>query len=373
MGILFEPTKIKTMVIRNRFVRSATVDNSAESGYVSEKQIKLFTDLAQGGVGLIVTGMTCVHASDHIRPSQNSLASDQYLPGYKKLTASVHNWGAKIAVQLAHAGRERGKFIKDKKDQAIAPSFIEHDPYCETKNYRPMTQKEIWEIIDAFGDAAKRAREAGFDAVELHGAHAFLLSQFLSPYTNRRDDEWGGPLENRLRIHYEIYKTIRKKVGKDFPVLIKLGVQDGFSGGLEFEEGRKAAQLLAQLGFDAMEISQGLRGEWFEGTEFRTKIDRPDREAYFREWCKNIKHQVNVPVMMVGGLRTFELMEEIIQNGEADYISLCRPFIREPDVIKHWKSGNHRKAQCISCNKCIEALKNGESLYCPQKKIEKNN
>ena len=153
-------------------------------------------------------------------------------------------------------------------------------------------------------------------------------------------------------------------------MLIKLGVQDGFSGGLEFEEGRKAAQLLAQLGFDALEISQGLRGEWFEGTEFRTKIDRPDREAYFREWCKNIKHQVNVPVMMVGGLRTFELMEEIIQNGEADYISLCRPFIREPDVIKHWKSGNHRRAQCISCNKCIEALKNGESLYCPQKKAE---
>ena len=129
------------MVIRNRFVRSATVDNSAESGYVSEKQIKLFTDLAQGGVGLIVTGMTCVHPSDHIRPSQNSLASDQYVPGYKKLTASVHDCGAKIAVQLAHAGRERGKFIKDKKDQAIAPSFIEDDPYCETKNYRTMTRK----------------------------------------------------------------------------------------------------------------------------------------------------------------------------------------------------------------------------------------
>jgi 2,4-dienoyl-CoA reductase-like NADH-dependent reductase (Old Yellow Enzyme family) len=366
MSILFEPAQINTMVLRNRFVRSATVDNGAESGYVSEQQIRFFAGLAQGGIGLIVTGMTCVHPSDQIRPVQNSLARDEYIPAYKRLITAVHNHGGKIAVQLVHSGRQRGKWLADDDDYAIAPSVIKDDPYFDGGHYRAATHEEILEIVEAFGDAAKRAREAGFDAVQIHGAHAFLLSQFLSPHTNHRHDEWGGPLENRLRVHSEIYKAIRGKVGLDYPVLIKLGVQDGFFGGLDLSEGKKAAQILAQLGFDALEISQGLRGEPFEGTEYRTKIDGLDREAYFRQWCKEIKPQVHVPVMMVGGLRTFTLMEEIIEKGEVDYISLCRPLIREPDLINKWKKDYLRRAKCISCNKCIEALLKGDFLYCPQ-------
>lgn len=141
------------------------------------------------------------------------------------------------------------------------------------------------------------------------------------------------------------------------PVLIKLGVEDGFPGGLEFKEGRKAAQLLAQWGFDSLEISQGLRGKRYEGTEFRTKVDSIDREGYFRDWCKRVKSQVSVPVMMVGGLRTFELMEEAIQEGEADFISLCRPLIREPGIINEWKGGDRHRATCISCNLCLSALR----------------
>jgi 2,4-dienoyl-CoA reductase-like NADH-dependent reductase (Old Yellow Enzyme family) len=370
MGNLFGTVQIKSMALRNRFVRSATVDNGAESGHVSEKQIKSFMDLSDGGIGLIVTGMTAVHPSDYIKPSQNQLSDDDCIPAYKRLTSAVHKGGAKIAIQLAHMGRERGKFLNDAADEAIGPSFIENDPYCEAKKYRAMTTDEIREIIEAFGNAAKRARETGFDAVQIHGAHAFLLAQFLSPYTNRRDDEWGGSLENRLRIHTEIYRAIRTNVGKDYPVLIKLGVEDGFSGGLEFSEGKKAAQMLAQIGFDALEISQGLRGEVFEGTEFRTRIDGPDREAYFRAWGKEVKQSVNVPVMMVGGLRTPALMTEIIEKGEADFISLCRPFIREPGIVNEWQKGDLRRSRCVSCNKCIEALKNGEFLYCPQNKIK---
>jgi 2,4-dienoyl-CoA reductase-like NADH-dependent reductase (Old Yellow Enzyme family) len=372
MATLFETTKIKTMVLRNRFVRSATADNGAESGCVTEKQIRLFRELAEGGVGLIVTGMTSISLSDQMRPCQNSLASDDYLPTYERLTTDVHERGTKIAVQLAHGGRERGKWLKEGDPPALAPSVIESDPYCEGGHYRAMTQQEIWDVIEAFGDAAKRAREAGFDAVQIHGAHAFLLAQFLSPYTNRRDDDWGGSLENRLRIHFEIYRAIRENVGEDFPVLIKLGVQDGFPGGLDFDEGEKAACLLSQLGFDALEISQGLRGRWFEETEFRTNIDSLDREAYFRQWCKQTKHQVNAPVMMVGGLRTVALMEEIIQNGEADYVSLSRPFIREPDIVNNLEKGHQRRAKCISCNRCIEALRNGEVLHCLQQKAEGN-
>lgn len=372
MSILFEPVKIKNMALPNRFVRSATYDGCAQSnGQVSDKQMKLYTDLAAGGVGLIVTGITFVHSSGQILPFQNSIAGENFIPGLKKLTAAVHHRGAKIAVQLFHAGRERARFIKDGNEQALAPSFIHDDPYFPEK-YRSMTEDEIWNIIQTFGDAAQRAREAEFDAVQVHGAHAFLFSQFLSPFTNHRDDQWGGTLENRLRFHREVYRDIKAKVGDDYPILIKLGVQDGFAGGLELSEGKVAARLLDQCGFDSLEISQGLRGKPYAETEFRTKINRPDQEAYFRHWCKEIKNEVRAPVMMVGGLRTFGLMEEIVQNREADFISLCRPFIREPGIINDWISGSHQRAKCISCNKCLAAIRKGEALHCVQQRVEEN-
>jgi 2,4-dienoyl-CoA reductase-like NADH-dependent reductase (Old Yellow Enzyme family) len=372
MSILFEPMKIKGMEVRNRFVRSATYDGCAEKhGYVSERQIELFSGLAQGGIGLIVTGIAHVHPSGQISLFQNSVTNDDFIPGLKRLTAVVHEREARIAIQLFHAGRERAKFLRPKDGLAIAPSSIEDDPYFN-HTYRPITEDEIWDVVRAFGDAAERAREAGFDAVQVHAAHAYLLSEFLSPFTNRRKDDWGGSIGNRLRIHQEIYQHIRAKVGEDYPVLVKIGVQDGFAGGLEFSEGKMAAQRLAQWGYDALEISSGLRGKGYETSEFRTKISKVEREAYFREWCKEIKKQVNVPIMMVGGLRTFELMEEVVQKGEADFVSLSRPFIREPDLVNAWKSGDYHRATCISCNKCFEALLQLQPLHCTQEKQDEN-
>jgi 2,4-dienoyl-CoA reductase-like NADH-dependent reductase (Old Yellow Enzyme family) len=163
---------------------------------------------------------------------------------------------------------------------------------------------------------------------------------------------------------------MRAKVGGDYPLLIKIGVQDGFPEGLEFSEGRQAAQHLAQWGFDALEISHGLRGKAYEETEFKTNISSPDREAYFRPWCKEIKALVSAPIMMVGGLRTFELMEEIIKSGDADFISLSRPLIREHGIINEWKNGNRRRAACISCNQCLEALRKGDELRCVQESLK---
>jgi 2,4-dienoyl-CoA reductase-like NADH-dependent reductase (Old Yellow Enzyme family) len=362
--ILFEPIRIKNMELRNRFVRSATYDGCADDGYVTDKQVDLYTYLSEGGVALIITGITYVHESGQISKFQNSIAGDEFIDGFKRLTSAAHQRGAKIAVQLFHAGRE-ARFPKSIDKVPIAPSFLEADPHFKG-GYRAMAEDEIWEIVDAFGDGAKRAREAGFDGVQIHGAHAYLLSQFLSPYTNRRDDKWGGDLENRLRLHCEIYQNIRRKVGEDYPVLIKIGVQDGFPGGLEFGEGRLAAQYLAEFGFDALEISQGLRGSSYENTEFKTKIKSLDREGYYRRWCTEIKKKVNVPVMLVGGLRTFELMEEVIQDKEADFISLSRPLIRNPSIINDWEKGDHRRARCISCNKCLEELRRGGTLRCIQ-------
>jgi 2,4-dienoyl-CoA reductase-like NADH-dependent reductase (Old Yellow Enzyme family) len=365
VSILFEPLKIKNMDLRNRFVRSATYDGCADkSGYVTETQIDLYSTLAEGGVGLIITGITYVHPMGQISRFQNSIAGDEFIHGFERLKAAVHSQGAKIAVQLFHAGRE-ARFPDPKGRLPIGPSFFEKDPYCKAQ-YRTMTLNEIWEIVSAFGDGARRAREAGFDAVQVHAAHGYLLSQFLSPFTNRRPDEWGGNLENRLRIHHAIYEDIRGKVGKDYPVLIKIGVQDAYPGGLEFSEGKLVAKSLVEWGFDALEISLGLRGLSYEETEFRTKIDRPDREAYYRNWCRDIKKELDIPVMIVGGLRNFELLEEIVQKKESDFISLSRPLIREPNIINDWKRGDRHRAKCISCNKCLEGLRRGEKLRCFQ-------
>jgi 2,4-dienoyl-CoA reductase-like NADH-dependent reductase (Old Yellow Enzyme family) len=371
MDNLFQPMRIKNMDLANRFVRSATFDRSDEYGHVTPELVQNYSTLARGGVGLIVTGLTTVHLNGAVAPFQTSIADDAAIQSFKELTNAVHHRGAKIAMQLAHAGRNSA-YTKDANDgPALAPSVIQEDPYFHATNYRALIEQEIWGIIEAFGDAGQRAKTAGFDAVQVHAAHAYLPSQFLSPFTNKRTDRWGGTLENRLRLHCEICHAIRRNVGEEFPILIKLGVQDGFSGGLELTEGKKAAYLLTQAGFDAIEVSQGLRGAVYAETEFRAGINSPNKEAYFRQWSKEVKECVDVPVMLVGGLRSMEVMADIVQNGEADFVSMSRPLIREPELINLWKTGTKRKAACISCNQCGEALRNGEAVHCVQLKRKK--
>jgi len=315
MSVLFEPMQMGKMEIKNRFVRSATYDGLADrGGEVSERQIELYEALAGGGIGLIVSGLAPVHPSGKMSPTQNCIFDDSFIPGLRRLTDAVHRHNARIAVQLFHAGRERAR-VDTKSQNNLAPSVLEDDPYFRGPHHAA-TDGEIWEIVESFGQAARRAREAGFDAVQIHGAHAYLFSQFLSPFTNRREDAWGGPLENRLRLHREVYSRIRVKVGNDYPVLIKLGVEDGFAGGLAFVEGKLAAEEIAGLGFDALEVSSGLRGKGYNRTEFHTGITREDREAYFRPWCAEIRRNVTVPIILVGGLRTFGVTEQIVLDGE---------------------------------------------------------
>ncbi len=359
MSILFNPAKIGNLEIPNRFVRSATYDGGADKGgFVSDWQIELYKTLAKGNIGLIVSAIFNVDRMGKASPVQNSLTDDKFIPGLKKLADTVHAHGSKLAVQLFHAGREAFPRLHLMGMEAVGPSKFtageDKDPYFHG-NCREITEEELWATIEAFGRAARRVREAGCDAIQIHGAHAYLLAQFLSPKSNHREDRWGGKLENRLRLHREIYMATRAQVGPEYPVMIKLGVADGFSGGLEFQEGLEAAIRLARIGYDSVEVSQGLRGSDYGQTEFRLKIKR-DGEAYFREWTRQVKSRVNIPVVMVGGLRSLSLMEEVINANEADFISLCRPFIRQPDLVRSLEAGKTQTAACISCNKCWEHI-----------------
>lgn len=365
MAILFEKSQIKGLELKNRLVRSATYDGMAlKNGHVSNDQIVLYENLAKGGVGLIVTGITSVHSSGRISAFQNVIDSDDAIQGFKQLVERVHGNGAKIAIQLFHGGRECAVYQRAKHRRlAVAPSVITDDPFFDSE-CREITHGEILELIEAFGTAAARARVAGFDAVQIHGAHAYLFSQFLSPSTNRRQDDWGGSLDKRLAFLRNVYRAVRSEVGEDYPVMIKLGVADGFPGGLAFSEGKLAATQCAAWGFDAIEISQGLRGGRYSQTEFRTGITKVSREAYFRNWCLEVKRSVTIPVMMVGGLRSYSLMTEILQNGEADHISFSRPLIREPDIPNRWKQNDFSKPACISCNRCFDSLLKGIPLKC---------
>ena len=366
VSILFERFKIGNLELKNRFVSSATNDGGADpKGHATKQQIDLFSTLAEGGVGLIIGGGACLHPTGKATTPQNCIMGDEYIPGLRKVTDAVHSRGGKIAIQLLHAGRV-ARFLESKELVPLGPSYFEGDPYFDGK-YKTMTVEEIREIVSAFGDGARRAKEAGFDAVQVHAAHGFLFSQFLSPFTNRRQDEWGGSLENRLRLHHAAYDAIRAKVGTDYPVFIKIGVEDTFPEGLQLNEGVEACKALAAWGFDALEISCGVRGIGYEQSEFKTGVDSLEREAYYRDWCRKIKKLVNVPVIMVGGLRTYELMEEVVRNKECDSISMCRPFIREPKIVNDWKSGDRHKAKCISCNLCIEERRKQQKMRCIQK------
>ncbi len=361
---LFSPVNLGSKKIKNRFVRSATHDFMAEEdGSISSRQLELYRNLAQGGIGLIITGHAYVLPSGKASPRQIAIHHDRFIPGLRKLTSVVHENEAKIFLQLSHAGRQTKEKICG--CQPLAPSPV-YEPVYQVMP-REMSQGEIEEVIQAFVAAARRAKEADFDGVQLHCAHGYLLSSFLSPYTNRRQDQWGGSLENRTRIILEILRGIRKKVGEDFPVIAKLNSSDYLPQGFEIEEAIKVAQMLEQEGLAAIEVSGGSaesgKGSMWPGL-------RPEEEqGYFVPAASLIKKKVKIPIIGLGGLRSFRIMEKIIVEGQVDMVSMSRPFIREPDLIARFERGEASTSKCISCNKCF----NPRGIICAEAKKEENN
>jgi 2,4-dienoyl-CoA reductase-like NADH-dependent reductase (Old Yellow Enzyme family) len=358
---LFEPVNIGTLTLKNRAVRSATWTGMAEKDGGCSKRLATLTEaLARGGVGLIITGFAYVMPNGQALPGQLGIHEDGMIPRLKELTRRVHDHGGKIAMQIAHAGAQTT--LDPTADRPVwGPSAVYNETF--KKMPKAMTQREIKAATAAFAKAAERVRRAGFDAVQLHAAHGYLVSQFLSPATNKRKDIYGGSIENRGRFLFQIYGAVRKAVGKDFPVMVKLNVKDFVREGLNPDDAVFVARTLDQHGIDAIETSGGTPASGALGPA-RTKIDKGDKEAYFMPLAKKISKQVAAPVILVGGIRSLNAAKKILDTKSARLISMSRPFIREPDLVKRWEDGSRRKADCISCNLCFRAAMSREGVYC---------
>ncbi len=344
MSILFKPGNIAGLGLKNRLVRSATAERMCDDdGRPEPAMIDLYADLARGGVGLIVTGHAFVHESGKAHPSMTAVHRDDLVPSLRALSEAVHREGGKAVMQINHAGRRASEKVTGR--TPVAPS-----PVPQVKGSpRPheLTGAEIEELIAAFGRAAGRAREAGFDGVQLHGAHGYLINQFCSPASNWRRDRWGGSIARRLRFLEEVAAAARDEVGGDYPLLIKLGVQDFVRDGLTLDDGVEIVRHLADWGLDAVEISGGVGG-----TSVRKDILRPEDEAYFLSQARRAREATDLPLILVGGMRSLAVMESILEEGTADFISMSRPLIREPDLPNQWREGRTEAAACVSCNSC---------------------
>jgi 2,4-dienoyl-CoA reductase-like NADH-dependent reductase (Old Yellow Enzyme family) len=365
MKTIFDQTNINGMTLQNRLVRSATWEGMCDpDGKPTAKLTSFYKDLAQGGVGLIITGYTFVRPEGKQLQGKMGIHTDTFAGPMQELTGAVHEAGGKLCIQLVHAGGQTDSANAGR--QPLAPTSMEVAQYPEIP--AEMTLSDIKDVIIAFGAGALRAKEWGFDAVQLHGAHGYLINQFLSPLTNLRVDQYGGSLENRCRFLLETYRAIRSAVGTDYPVMIKLNGSDNLTGGLSTEDAVYAAKALDIEGIDAIEVSGGTPASG-DLSPARTKINSPDKEAYNLDQAKQIKSAVSCPVMVVGGFRSFEVAEQTIQDG-ADYISMARPFIREPGLARRWQQGDRSPARCISCNGCfMPGVKEG-GIYCVVEKKE---
>lgn len=296
---------------------------------------------------MIVTGMTSVHPLGQISDYQNTIHDDDCIANLQRLTTAVHQRGAMIALQLMHAGREAFKYMANKHLTAIAPSFIQDDPCCGA-NYRCMSEDNIGESAKAFGSGARRAREAGFDAVQINSKYAYLIGQFLSHFSNRRKDQWGGSLKNRLRFLKAIYQEVRANVGSDFPVMIKLDLEDRFAKDREYSEDYQVAVECADWGFDALEIGQGVRCKGFFPATFMNAIDRSERRAYLHQWCHEVKSSISMPVTIACGVRSEGLMETVIHDGGVDFIALHHARFGESDFAGRWAAEDQEPQDCGS-------------------------
>jgi 2,4-dienoyl-CoA reductase-like NADH-dependent reductase (Old Yellow Enzyme family) len=226
-------------------------------------------------------------------------------------------------------------------------------------------------LTSEFARAAAQARDAGFDGIQIHAAHGYLLSQFLSPHYNRRTDHYGGDPANRARALLEVLEAVRREVGEDFPIIAKINADDTLADGVRPSDMVETAMLLEKGGIDAVELSGGCKDGRHSAAR-KGRIDGPDKEVYYRDAARLYKERIKVPLILVGGIRSLETAEGLVRDGTADYVSMCRPLIREPGLVNRWKSGDRRPSGCLSDNLCYGPIRAGEGIRCVMEPNDRN-
>lgn len=391
MKKVFEESYIGNIKFNNRIIRSATHESMAdENGKPTEKLICKYEAMAKGEVGAIITGYAGIMQNGKA-PLKNMLMidSDDQIPAYQKMVNAVHKYNTPVILQIAHCGRQTLSRITGL--PTVAPSPIRDNLYNEDMPHE-LSETEIYQIINNFIFSIERAKKAGFDGVQLHLAHGYLLSSFLSPHMNKRTDKWGGSTENRFKIVSEIMKLAREKIGS-YPILVKMNAYEKSKDGMKIDEAIKIAKLLEQSGCDAIEVSCGIAEEGFVSSRggfpydiitkynHRTsklpkvilpfikpvlKMTMSSPKPYFLYNVSNaeeIKKHVKIPVIVVGGIRKIQEINNIIEQDKSDFVSMSRPFIIESDIVKKFKEGKQAESKCINCNYCMIGTE-VESLKC---------
>jgi 2,4-dienoyl-CoA reductase-like NADH-dependent reductase (Old Yellow Enzyme family) len=343
MSLLFEPFRIGSIEVKNRFIRSATTSYwSDKRGIIRSEIIDLYRKLARGGVGLIIKGHLYVMHSGKAHVGMAGISDDLHIPQLKKLTSEVHKNNGKIIAQLNHGG------LYSVADRAGPSAYV-----VQGHKTRALSTEEIYDIVKAFSEAAERALVAGFDGVQIHGAHGYLISQFLSRLANRRTDEWGGNLKNRVHLLLEIYNAIRGKVGNHIPVMLKINCDDFSPNGFSIKDSVKVVETICRSGIQAIEVSGGGIARKDNLRARARSLDQELTEASFAGHATEIRKAAqSTPMALVNGIRSVRCMEAILGKNVADFISMSRPFIKEPDFVKRIETGQEASA-CTSCNICI--------------------
>lgn len=361
MHTIFEETYLGAMKVKNRFVRSGTWTAEADDhGAVTLDLVNRVRELAEGGVGLIITGYSFVTREGQAAPHQLGSYDDAMVTGLARLADSVHEGGGQVVLQLAHGGIFSATELTGAPALGPYPLETEQGPVG-----RAMTTAEIGAVVSAFAAAAGRAVRAGFDGVQIDAAHGLAHSQFLSPFFNKRQDGYGVTLENRARFLFETVDAIRAVVGNRYPLLVKMNSTDKLAGGFSIEELIEVSRNLEGHGVDAIEMSGGtVLGLFVDNLEM-TFCPAREVGVYYQGPAEAFKRKVGLPLMLVGGIRSYQEACSLIERETADYICLCRPLIREPDLIRQWENGRNEEAACISDSACIfESLTKGRGLRC---------
>ncbi len=359
-----QPGRIGRLTLKNRLVRAATSESMATTGgEATDPHVKLYGDLAAGGAGLIITGHIFVEPRGQYTPKQMGLHDDAFVPGLTRIVDAVHASGGKIFAELSHAGSQ--SVMPDV--VPVAPSVIPNAIFA--REPKEMTPADIDAVVAAFGAAARRAMAAGFDGIHIHSGNGYLVSEFNSPHANRRTDAWGGDAERRSRFIVSVYQVIRAAVGPAVPVTARIGIADTVDHGLSVDESVARVAQLEALGLDAVEVSLGVMSSYLQNVRPYVGVTRSRAladglvhrllsdtvpEAYYRPYAQAVKQaKVKIPVILVGGIRTTATMADVIASGDADFLAMARPFIREPDLPNRLMAGKRGLVDCVSCNICL--------------------